>query len=140
MVKFKRLGGHERPIPKRGSEHAAGFDLQAAHAAEIPPGGRCLIKTGFAVRLPDGHYGRIAPRSGLALKHGLDVMAGVIDIDYIGDIGVLLYNTTADPFEIGEGDRIAQLIVERCSYMDAEEVADLEDTTRGADGYGSTGV
>ena len=136
---FKRLFDHGLPVPSRGSEFAVGLDLQAGEAAVIDPRKRQLIKTGFAVQLPDGHYGRIAPRSGLAYKHGIDVLAGVIDIDYRGDVGVIILNTSDQPFTINVGDKIAQLIVEACSYPDVKEVEDLPETMRGQGGYGSTG-
>ncbi len=136
---FKRLLDHGLPIPSRGSDFAAGLDLQSAEETIIEPGQRKLIKTGFAVQLPEGHYGRIAPRSGLAYKHGIDILAGVIDIDYRGDIGCILYNTSTTPFSVHVGDKIAQLIVEACSYPETLEVEDLPATTRGGGGYGSTG-
>jgi len=139
-ILFKRLMDHDLPVPTRGSEFAAGLDLQAAEHTVIEPGQRTLIKTGFAVQLPEGHYGRIAPRSGLAYKQGIDVLAGVIDIDYRGGIGVILLNTSHETFTANVGDKIAQLIVEACSYPGTEEVDDLPDTIRGAGGYGSTGV
>jgi len=137
---FKRLIDHGLPIPTRGSEFAVGLDLQAADDAVLEPGERKLIKTGFAVQLPDGHYGRVAPRSGLAYKHGIDVLAGVIDIDYRGDVGVILINTSQNTFTVNKGDKIAQLIVEACSYPDVKEVDELPETVRGQGGYGSTGV
>jgi dUTP pyrophosphatase len=136
---FKRLIDHKLPIPSRGSEFAVGLDLQAAESHVIEPGKRQLIKTGFAVQIPDGHYGRIAPRSGLAYKHGIDVLAGVIDIDYRGDVGVILINTCENSFTVNMGDKIAQLIIEACSYPETSEVDALPDTVRGEGGYGSTG-
>ncbi|PCJ41332.1 MAG: dUTP diphosphatase [Moraxellaceae bacterium] len=136
---FKRLLDHGLPVPTRGSEFAVGLDLQAGEEALIEAGQRALIKTGFAVQLPDGHYGRIAPRSGLAYKHGIDVLAGVIDIDYRGDVGVILLNTSNTTFTVNVGDKIAQLIVEACSYPEVKEVDELPETVRGQGGYGSTG-
>lgn len=138
-IMFKRLINHDLPIPSRGSEYAVGLDLQAGEPALVASGQRQLIKTGFATKIPDGHYGRIAPRSGLAFKHGIDVLAGVIDIDYRGDIGVILYNTSDKDFKVDVGDKIAQLIVEACSYCEPEEVKNLTETQRGTGGYGSTG-
>ena len=137
---FKRLLDHNLPVPTRGSEYAAGLDLRAAHDSSIPPGERKLIKTGFAVMLPPGHYGRIAPRSGLAYKNGIDVLAGVIDVDYRGDIGVILLNTSDRIFTVEAGDKIAQLIVEACAYPVSVVVSELPETGRGQSGFGSTGV
>jgi dUTP pyrophosphatase len=103
-----------------------------------------LIKTGISVAVPNGTYGRIAPRSGLALKNGIDVMAGVIDADYRGDVGVILVNLGSSPFTINPGDRIAQLILEKIEYntsvQEIGEADDLSPTSRGANGFGSTGV
>ncbi len=137
---FKRLLDHNLPVPTRGSEYAAGLDLRAAHDSSIPPGERKLIKTGFAVMLPPGHYGRIAPRSGLAYKNGIDVLAGVIDIDYRGDVGVILLNTSDNIFTVEVGDKIAQLIVSACAYPVSVVVSELPETGRGPGGFGSTGV
>ncbi len=139
-LKFKRLGEHDLPLPSRGNEFAAGIDM--AYAGEntvVKAGERKLLKSGFSVMLPPGHYGRIAPRSGLAYKHGIDVMAGVIDIDYRGDVGIILYNTSDIDFNVNYGDKIAQLIVESIAYPEPELVDELPETERGEGGYGSTG-
>lgn len=125
--------------PTKGTDQAAGYDLYAAQNAEIDPLKRALIKTNISIAIPKGYYGRIAPRSGLAYKNGIDVMAGVIDSDYRGDIGVILYNTGVDVFNIKQGDRIAQLIIEKCHVADWDLVEDLSDTDRGEGGYGHTG-
>lgn len=97
------------------------------------------MSTGLRVAIPAGHYGRIAPRSGLALKHFIDVGAGVVDEDYRGELRVLLFNHSESDFIINRGDRVAQLICERISRPILEEVTDLEDTDRGRNGFGSTG-
>jgi dUTP pyrophosphatase len=125
--------------PTKGTDQAAGYDLYAAQNAEIDPLKRALIKTNISIAIPKGYYGRIAPRSGLAYKNGIDVMAGVIDSDYRGDVGVILYNTGVDVFNIKQGDRIAQLIIEKCHVADWDLVEDLSDTDRGEGGYGHTG-
>jgi dUTP pyrophosphatase len=96
------------------------------------------------LEIPEGYYGRIAPRSGLALKQGIDVLGGVIDASYRGEIGVILVNTTAKGDElqithIKKGDKIAQLIIEKCHQVEWEEVKELAETDRGAGGFGSTG-
>lgn len=94
----------------------------------------------MAIGCPEGTYGRIAPRSGLAWKHSIDVGAGVIDADYRGNVGVILFNFSDKDFEVKKGDRIAQLILEKISYCDIVETSDLDDTSRGEGGFGSTGT
>ncbi|AXA52089.1 dUTP pyrophosphatase [Malassezia restricta] len=126
-------------LPVRGSAQAAGYDLFACEDAVIPKGGRAVVQTGIHVALPEGHYGRVAPRSGLAVKHGIDVGAGVVDSDYRGLLGVVLFNFGSDDFQFRAGDRIAQLVIEKISTPDVEEVDSLDDTTRGSGGFGSTG-
>jgi dUTP pyrophosphatase len=101
--------------------------------------GRAIVGTGITVVLPPGVYGRVAPRSGLAAKHCINVGAGVIDPDYTGEIKVILFNHGLKDFEIKKGDRIAQLILERCETPPIEEISIVEDTERGSDGFGSTG-
>jgi len=137
-LKFKRTGAHTLPLPARGTRYSAGLDLSANGDYEIPPDSRLLIKTGWMIEIPNEHYGRIAPRSGLALKKGIDVLAGVIDIDYRGELGVILFNTAGQSFSISHGDKIAQLIIERCSYLNPVEVEILDDTERANGGFGST--
>lgn len=136
-VKVKLLTQNAK-LPSKATSGAAGFDLYAAEAVTIPSQGRRLIKTNVAMEIPAGFYGRIAPRSGLAFKHGLDVMAGVIDSDYRGDVGVILYNTDTAPFEVKAGDRIAQIIFEFAPEAAITD-SDLSDTSRGGQGYGHTG-
>ena len=105
----------------------------------IPAKGKALVKTDIQIALPDGCYGRVAPRSGLAHKHFIDVGAGVIDQDYRGNVGVILFNFNDTDFEVAKGDRIAQLILERIFLPELEELPSLDDTDRGAGGFGSTG-
>jgi dUTP pyrophosphatase len=126
-------------LPTRGSAHAAGLDLYAVDELIIPPGERALVKTGISVAVDHGTYFRISPRSGLALKHGIDTMAGVVDSDYRGEICVILINLNNSPFSVMKGDRIAQGIVEVIQLADVVEVSDLDATDRGANGFGSTG-
>ena len=135
---FKRLHP-EAKLPTRGSEGAAGLDLYAVERATLEPGGRAAVRTGLAVAVPRGFYGRVAPRSGLAVRHGLDVLAGVIDSDYRGEILCALVNHGREPFEIEPGARIAQLVVEAIATPDPAWAEDLEQTDRGAGGFGSTG-
>lgn len=129
----------EAQVPTRGSIHSAGVDLYAPEGHRLVPGQRKLIPTGIQIAVPHGFYGRVAPRSGLAFKHGIDVLAGVIDSDYRGDLGVILINTGTQNFIIQKGDRIAQLIVEAILTPEVIQVKELDDTERGAGGFGSTG-
>ena len=119
---------------------SAGYDLSSCETLTIPAGKKALVKTGLQIACPEGTYGRVAPRSGLAHKHFIDVGAGVIDADYRGEVGVILFNFGEQDFEIKPGDRIAQLILEKISLSEVEEVDDLTVTERGAGGFGSTGV
>ena len=127
-------------LPVRGSAGAAGYDLCAASNCVIPSRGKDTVDTGLAVALPSGTYARIAPRSGLAIRNFIDVGAGVVDSDYRGEIKVVLFNHSAEDFAVQAGDRIAQLILERIKTPQVKKVATLDDTDRGADGFGSTGV
>jgi dUTP pyrophosphatase len=138
-IEIKKLS-ENATLPTQGSKYAAGYDLYAAEEGVVLSECRLLIKTNISVSIPEGYYGRIAPRSGLAYKSGLDVMAGVIDADYRGDIGVILYNTDVKDFEFKKGDRIAQLIIEKCHNVEWQEVDELEDSVRSDGGFGSTGV
>jgi len=127
-------------LPSRGSAGAAGYDVYSTDGYVILPGHRVVVSTGISVKFPPGTYGRIAPRSGLAVKHGLDVLAGVVDPDYTGELKVVLVNTDLRvPFFIKPGYRIAQLILECFVATDVVETNQLPTTERGADGFGSTG-
>ncbi|KZO94920.1 dUTP pyrophosphatase [Calocera viscosa TUFC12733] len=126
-------------LPTRGSPLAAGYDLYSAEKKTIPARGKALIDTQISIAVPVGTYGRVAPRSGLASKFMIDTGAGVIDADYRGIVFVLLFNLSDKDFEVQEGDRIAQLIIEKIETPAIMEVADLEETLRGAGGFGSTG-
>ena len=137
---YVKLLSEHACVPKKGSILSAGYDLYAAEDAVINGGDKCLIKTDISIIVPKGTYGRIAPRSGLAVKHYIDVGAGVIDGDYRGNVHVLLFNHSNKPFIVNKGDRIAQLILEK--YEDAEIYItdELDITDRGCSGFGSTGV
>ena len=139
ILRVKRMNVNAK-LPVRGSSGAAGYDLSAAQAAVIPAHGKCLVKTGLAISMPPGCYGRIAPRSGLAVKKFIDVGAGVIDSDYRGEIGVVLFNFSNDSFCINMGDRIAQIIFEKIKTPSVKETNDLGETDRGNQGYGSSGT
>nr|XP_033809125.1 deoxyuridine 5'-triphosphate nucleotidohydrolase-like [Geotrypetes seraphini] len=138
-LKFVRLSNRARS-PYKATSQAAGFDLSSAQERIIPKGGREVINTDLQVSLPPGCYGRIAPRSGLALRHGLCVGAGVVDPDYRGPLKILLFNLGEEDYRIREGDRIAQLICEKVFLPDLQEEERLEETDRGNQGWGSTGV
>ncbi|XP_047482115.1 deoxyuridine 5'-triphosphate nucleotidohydrolase-like, partial [Penaeus chinensis] len=138
VLRFKKLTEHAF-TPSKGSKFAAGFDLCSAYDLVIPSLGKALIKTDIQVELPEGCYGRIAPRSGLSWKHHLDVGAGVIDRDYRGNVGVVLFNHAKTDYEVKKGDRVAQLICEKIIYPEIEEVQELMETERGEGGFGSTG-
>lgn len=126
-------------IPSRGSKHSVGYDLYSAKDIMIPSNSHKLIPTDIAICMPKGVYGRIAPRSGLSYKYSTNVGAGVIDSDYRGNIKVLLFNHGISNLKIKKGERIAQLILEKCKIVSVEEVKELNYTQRGEKGFGSTG-
>ncbi|TAQ84836.1 hypothetical protein B7494_g6840 [Chlorociboria aeruginascens] len=135
---IKKLSDKAR-LPTRGSAFAAGYDLYAARETVVPARGKALVETDLSMAVPGGTYGRIAPRSGLASKHMIDTGAGVIDADYRGQVKVLLFNHGERDFEVKEGDRIAQLVLERIVTPEVLEVQELEESVRGVGGFGSTG-
>ena len=146
-VKYRRLAsGAGLPPPARHSEDAAGFDLVAAVPQDdpitLPPGGRAVVPTGFALELPSGFEGQIRPRSGLALKHGVTVLnaPGTVDADFRGEVGVILINLAIEPFVVERGARIAQLVVSRFEPARLQETSELSGTSRGERGFGSTGL
>lgn len=126
--------------PMKGSKSAAGYDLRSAYEYVVPARGKELVKTDLQVEVPDGSYGRIAPRSGLAWKNSIDVGAGVIDADYRGNVGVILFNHGNEDFKVAPGDRIAQLVCEKIAYPELQELDSLDNTDRGEGGFGSTGT
>ena len=136
-MRYKKL--HKDAIaPTRGSEFAAGLDLSANESVFIGPGGRVKISTGIAVSVGDGNVGLVWPRSKLANKFGIQVLGGVIDADYTGEIMVILLNSGSATFEVKKGDRIAQLVVQACDISIPIESDDLGDTVRGIDGINSS--
>lgn len=134
----KKLG-YDSIIPTRGSDGAVGYDLYSNCDGVIAKGERGVVSTGIAISLPPGVYGRVAPRSGLAMKNGIQIGAGVIDPDYTGEISVIIFNMGDIDFEVKKGARIAQLILERCETPPVEEIGLLQETLRGEGGFGSTG-
>src|SRR5687768_9558534 len=137
VLRFKQLDPRA-VLPMRGSALAAGLDLCSIEDVELEPKQRAMVRTGLAVAIPPGFYGRVAPRSGLAAKSGLDVLAGVIDSDYRGEICCVLYNTGEQTLSLPAGSKICQLIVEQIITPDAVWTNDLDHTARGAGGFGST--
>ncbi|KAI4475730.1 hypothetical protein M0802_015047 [Mischocyttarus mexicanus] len=138
VLKFAKLS-EKAFTPTKGSEFAAGFDLKSAYESIIPARGKELVKTDIQIQVPPGTYGRIAPRSGLAWKNFIDVGAGVIDADYRGNLQILMFNHSDLDFKISPGDRIAQIICEKIEYPELKELDTLDETDRGASGFGSTG-
>ena len=146
-IGYLRLGhGEGLALPTQQSAGAAGADLLAALSLSeelvIAPGARALVPCGFAMALPEGYEGQVRPRSGLAAKHGVTVLnaPGTIDADYRGEVKVILINHGEAPFAVRRGDRIAQLVVAPVSSFAFSEEAELDNTERGAGGFGSTGV
>jgi dUTP pyrophosphatase len=146
-LKVMRLPhGADLPLPSYQSEGAAGLDLLAAVAADAPmtiePGHRAAVPTGVALALPAGTEGQVRPRSGLALQHGVTVLnaPGTIDADYRGEIRVILVNLGQVAFTVARGTRIAQLIIAPCMQVTICETINLDETTRGVAGFGSTGT
>jgi deoxyuridine 5'-triphosphate nucleotidohydrolase len=137
-LRFKRLDPRA-VLPRRGSSLSAGLDIYAIDDLSIGPRERVLARTGLAVAIPEGHYGRIAPRSGLATKKGLDTLAGVIDSDYRGEILCLLYNAGEESIQLPAQSKICQLIIEKILTPAAVWADEISDTDRGSGGFGSTG-
>ena len=141
-VRIKRV----RPtsVPRYMTEHAAGVDLHAALESEftLQPGERALVPTGIAVEIPPGYEAQVRPRSGLALRHGIALVnsPGTIDADYRGEIGVIIINLGSEPFTVTNGDRIAQMVFARYERAEFVEVEELEESLRGAGGFGHTGT
>ena len=141
-VRVQRLDP-ELPLPRQQHPDDAGYDLHAREGVVIAPrGGRALVPTGLAVAIPSGCAGFVLPRSGLALQHGVTCLnaPGLIDSLYRGELKVLLVNTDpTDAFEVHRGDRIAQLVIQKVEYVEWEAVDELDNTSRDAFGFGSTG-
>ena len=126
-------------LPKRQTSDSAGYDICSYCDYTILPGSKQLIDTGISFTVPEGTYGQLAPRSGMSCK-GTHVGAGVIDRDYTGHVKVLMFNLNkVKSIDINKGDRIAQLLIKRISLCDVEEVDELSSTSRGSEGFGSTG-
>ncbi len=143
QIKFK-LNNTDAKLPTYGSAGAAGMDVCACEKTDVPAGTTKLIRTGLSVSWSgvdaENYYLRIAPRSGLAYKSGLFVNGGVIDYDYRGEIGVLIYNSSTTDYTVKPGDRIAQMILEKINRPKIIQVDELYSTDRGSGGFGSTGI
>lgn len=143
-VRVTRVGDVHVELPSYQTHGSAGMDLRAAIVSPlcIEPGRRMLVTTGLAIAIPAGYEGQVRPRSGLANKHGITVLnaPGTIDSDYRGEVKVLLVNLGDETFEVKPGDRIAQLLISPVSRAELALVGELDETARGAGGYGSTGV
>ncbi len=137
-IRVKKLSD-TATIPTRGSAVAAGWDLYASQECIIPARGKAIVSTDIAIAVPVGYYGRVAPRSGMAWKKHTDIGAGVIDADYRGPVGVVMFNHSEEDLKIEVEDRVAQLVIEQISMAPLTEVESLDDTERGEGGYGSTG-
>jgi dUTP pyrophosphatase len=139
----RRPGTEDLPLPQRATPGAAGYDLHAAVEAplELAPGQRALVPTGISLSVPEGFEAQVRPRSGLALRHGvvLPNAPGTIDSDYRGEVQVIVLNLGDAPFRIRRGDRIAQLVISRVARAEWDEVERLDETARGAGGFGHTG-
>src|SRR5687768_7291748 len=122
-------------LPAYATPGAAGADLRAAEAVTLGPGTRAAVATGIRIALPEGHVGLIWPRSGLAVRHGLDTLAGVVDADYRGEVKVVLVNHGTEAVTLERGERIAQLLVQRVERVDFNRAASLDGTTRGDGGF-----
>lgn len=144
MEKIKIVNKGQQPLPTYATAQSAGMDLRANIDASITlrPMERQLIPTGLYIALPEGFEAQVRPRSGLALKHGITVLntPGTIDADYRGELKVLLVNFSNTDFVINAGERVAQMVIARYEKVDFEQVIELDDTERGAGGYGHTGV
>lgn len=141
-VRVRRLPhGEGLALPAYATPGAAGMDVLAAEDVTLAPGARHAVATGLALAIPEGFEIQVRPRSGLALKHGISVpnTPGTIDSDYRGELKIILINHSAEPFAIARGDRVAQLVLAPVVQAAWREVADLDDTARGAGGFGSTG-
>lgn len=141
-IRLQRLQhGEGLPLPAYATAHAAGMDVVAAETLTLVPGQRHAVATGFAIAIPEGHEVQVRPRSGLALKHGITCLntPGTIDADYRGEVKIILANLGSEPFEVVRGERIAQLVPAKVQHAAFAEVAELDDTARGAGGFGSTG-
>lgn len=144
MLEVRIINKGHQPLPQYATEQSAGMDLRAnlEEPIVLRPLERTIVKTGLYMALPPGYEAQVRPRSGLALKHGITVLnsPGTIDADYRGELGVLLINLGSEDFTINDGERIAQMVIARHEQAEFTLVEELDETERGAGGYGHTGV
>ena len=144
MMKIKVINKGHQPLPRYATLQSAGMDLRANldEPIVLRPLERCLVPTGLYIALPEGYEAQVRPRSGLALKRGITVLnaPGTVDADYRGEVGVLLINLSQEDFVVNDGERVAQMVIARHEQADFEVVTELDETERGAGGYGHTGV
>ena len=144
MIQAKVINKGKQPLPKYATPQSAGMDLRAniEEAFTLKPLERKLVPTGLFISLPEGYEAQVRPRSGLALKHGITVLntPGTVDADYRGEVGVVLVNLSNEPFTVEPGERIAQMVIAKHEQADFVVVEELDETERGAGGYGHTGV
>ena len=144
MIQVKVINKGKQPLPKYATPQSAGMDLRAniKEAFTLKPLERKLVPTGLFISLPEGYEAQVRPRSGLALKHGITVLntPGTVDADYRGEVGVVLVNLSNEPFTVEPGERIAQMVIAKHEQADFVVVEELDETERGAGGYGHTGV
>jgi dUTP pyrophosphatase len=144
MTTVKVINKGKQQLPAYATKQSAGMDLRAniEEAFELKPLERRLVPTGLYMALPEGYEAQVRPRSGLALKHGITVLntPGTIDADYRGEVGVVLVNLSNEPFSIEPGERIAQMVIAKYEQVELEEVEMLDETERGAGGYGHSGT
>ena len=142
-MKIKIINKSHHPMPAYATPQSAGMDIRAnlTEPVELKPFERKLIPTGLYIALPEGYEAQLRPRSGLALKHGLTLLntPGTIDADYRGEIGVILVNLSMEPFTIADGERICQMVIATHAHVEWEAVETLDETERGAGGFGHTG-
>lgn len=137
-VEFEKLKESVK-LPTYAHKGDAGLDVYSTERKELGLGEQHLFKSGFAMKFPETHVCHVWPKSGLAHKHGIDVMAGVIDSSYRGEVGIILRNTGKKPYIVEKGDKIAQLVFTKIAVPTVKEVDDIDNTKRGSSGFGSTG-
>lgn len=142
MIRVPVVADHESIIPQYARYGDAGCDLRSLTEYDIPVNGRVLVKTGLSIAIPDGYFGMVTPRSGLALKHGITVLnsPGIIDSGYRGEVGVILYNSSMQRFTVAALERVAQFVLVPFHTAAFESMSALPASERGAGGFGSTGV
>ncbi len=138
-IKIKKIVQHAK-APTYANQNDAGMDFYSSESLQLQPGERKLISTGISMAIPSGYVGLIWDKSGLASKHGLKTMAGVIDAGYRGEVKILVHNLSNMPYQIEQGNKVAQMLIQPVEQKNIIEVENLEDTERGEGGFGSSGI